>query len=345
MYSHLLSAPQLVAMSESPDLSALVGLLKRTEYGPYLGGVRDSNAGPQTLMVEIRNRLAAMYGSVIQGAPLQARRVLLQLFRHHEVSNLKAVLRGIAGGAAPEKGLSTWEQVRGLLFPMGMSSAVPAQSMAEAGSVAAAVDMLQGTPYYAPLSQALKRYSSERSLFPLEVALDLHYWRQLWQEARKLPVQDQTQASRVLGALVDMNNLMWAIRYRVYQDLSEEELINYTLPFGHRVLDEDIRAIAAGADIGSVVGRIYPSLPGVDALLAKPKAGLPELEARLKRHLLEECLEAFIGNPFHIGLPIAYLVLQDLEVEDLVVLIEAKSSRLDARKLRPLLHRLDAVHA
>jgi hypothetical protein len=37
---------------------------------------------------------------------------------------------------------------------------------------------------------------------------------------------------KIIGSLLDMNNLMWAIRYKVYHKLSEEELINYTLPFG-----------------------------------------------------------------------------------------------------------------
>jgi V/A-type H+-transporting ATPase subunit C len=215
----------------------------------------------------------------------------------------------------------------------------------ETGNVGAAVEVLRATPYYEALSQALKRYSAEQSLFPLEVALDLQYWRQLWQEARKLPVQDQAQASRVLGALVDTNNLMWAIRYRVYQELSEEELINYTLPFGHRVGDEDIRAIAAGADLGSVVGRLYPNLPGMSSLLAEPKSGLPALEMSLKRHVMKECLAAFVGNPFHVGLPLAFLLLQDVEIEDLVVLIEAKTSKLPVEKFRPFLHPLMAAHS
>jgi len=46
-----------------------------------------------------------------------------------------------------------------------------------------------------------------------------------------------------------VNNLMWVIRYKIYHQLSEEEVINYTLPFGYRVRDEDVRAIAAGADL------------------------------------------------------------------------------------------------
>jgi vacuolar-type H+-ATPase subunit C/Vma6 len=52
--------------------------------------------------------------------------------------------------------------------------------MVESGSVGTAIDLLQGSPYEEALSFAMKRYSAEQNLFPLEVALDLNYWRRLW---------------------------------------------------------------------------------------------------------------------------------------------------------------------
>ena len=52
---------------------------------------------------------------------------------------------------------------------------------------------------------------------------------------------------------------------------------------------------------------------------------------------MRQCISAFIGYPFHIGLPLAYLLLSDFEIQDLVVLIEAKSSKLKDEEFRPLL--------
>ena len=54
---------------------------------------------------------------------------------------------------------------------------------------------------------------------------------------------------------------------------------------------------------------------------------------------MEQCLSAFIGNPFHIGVPLAFLILGNLEVQDLTVLIEAKSSQMPAEEFRPFLLR------
>jgi V/A-type H+-transporting ATPase subunit C len=332
MYSSLLSPQDFARLSDSPDLSALISQLKNTAYGPYLESLKERDLTPQKVELHIEGRLADSYASVIQMAPQHAKPILKQLYRYFEVDNLKAVLRGIVSNPH-------WERISEILFPMGSMSVLAAQAMVESGSVGNAIELLQGTTYYDTLSFAMKRYSTEQNLFPLEVALDLHYWRQLWAEAKKLQGQDREQALRIIGSLMDVNNLMWVIRYKVYYQLSEEEIINYTLPFGYRVRDEDVRSVAAGADLAMVVGRVFPGIPDLNALLENPRTGLPKLEIILKRRLMQQCLAAFIGNPFHIGLPLAFLILSQLEVEDLTVLIEAKSSQMPEEEFRPYLLR------
>ncbi|MGE5373492.1 MAG: V-type ATPase subunit [Bacteroidota bacterium] len=321
MYSSLLSPQDFARLSDSPDFPTLIAQLKTTAYGPYLESLKEKDLTPQKVDSQIKGRLADSYASVIQMAPQHAKPILKQMYRYFEVENIKAILRGILTN-------SSWERIGEILFPMGSMSVLPAQAMVESGSVGSAIELLQGTMYYEPLSFAMKRFSSEQNLFPLEVALDLFYWRQLWAEAKKLQGQDREQASRIIGSLMDVNNLMWVIRYKVYYQLSEEEIINYTLPFGYRVRDEDVRSIAAGADLGSVVGRVFPGIPDLNTLLENPRVGLPQLEILLKRRLMQQCLAAFTGNPFHIGIPLAFLILSQLEIEDLTVLIEAKSSQM-----------------
>lgn len=345
MYSHLLSGQQLASLADAEDFASLVTALRHTIYGSYLESLKEKEVSPRSVVFQIKVRLAAAYQNVIHATPEPARAVLVQLYRYHELNNLKAVLRGIAIGGLAAGGKPVWERVRDLLFPFGSTTVVPAEAMLEAGNMGAAVEFLRGTPYYDALSFAIKRYSAEQSLFPLEVALDLSYWRQLWQAARKLLGQDQGPALRVVGSLLDTNNLMWAIRYRVYQRLSEEELINYTLPFGYRVRDEDIRALAAGADMAAVVMRLYPGIPDVNALLDEPQKGLPTLEIQLKRQVMRQCMATFLGSPFHIGIPLAYLVLSDLETQDLTVIIEAKSMGMPIADFRPFMVRPLAVKA
>jgi V/A-type H+/Na+-transporting ATPase subunit C len=321
MLSTLLSSQDWERLLDAADFDALVTLLKRTPYGPYLDRVKDAELTPRRAAFQVRTRLAEAYTNLIMTSPVETRRLLIQLYRSFEVDNIKGVLRGIVSHAS-------WDQVRFILFPLGPLGSIPAQEMVEAGNVAGAVELLRNTPYYETLSFAMKRYSSEQTLFPLEVALDLSYWRDLWSAANQLTGQDRTQALRIIGPLLDMTNLMWAIRYRVFHHLSEEELINYTLPVGYHVRDENIRSIAAGADIARIVSQVYPDLPDVQPMLDGAPGGLSQLETLLQREVVKRCREALLGDPFHIGVPLAYLLLHETEVQDLTVLIEAKSTQM-----------------
>ena len=344
-YSQLLTESELGSLGATADVASLTDGLRHTPYVSAIHSLTDHQYRVPAVIGALKRRQAEESWSVIQAAPGNSRRVLLQLHCRHEVNNLKAVLRGIAAAAPLDTEESSRERTRKLLFPLGQHTLVPAELMFDAGNVASAIELLRGTPYYEVLSFAMKRYSSEQSLFPLEVALDLDYWRRLWQEARKLSGEDQAQALRVVGSLVDANNLMWAIRYRVYQHLTEEELINYTLPFGHRVHDSDIRAIAGGANIGSILGRLFPEMGDGSIFLSEPRSGLPRLELTLKRMVAVRCMGAFLGNPFHVGLPLAFLILHDLEIQDLIVLLEAKSTGMPAEEFQPYLLRSAGVVA
>lgn len=330
MYSNMLNTDTWAALCEATDFTALINVLKETVYGPYLTEEGDKDLAPRRVVYQIKGHLTSAYTTVIRLVPEPARPLMIQLYRLFEVDNLKAVLRGVVTGAP-------WDLVRYVLFPLGPSTVLPAQAMVEAGSVSKAVELLRGTPYYETLSHAMERYTAERSLFPLEVALDLDYRRELWSDFNRLSNQDREWALRIIGSLIDMDNLMWAMRYRVYHGLSEEEIINYTVPFGYRVRDEDIQAIAAGADVARVVERIYPDLASVLPLLQESRRGLPEIELRLQRRIMEQCRAAFIGYPFHIGIPLAYVLLNEWEIQDLTVLIEAKSLQMPAEEFRPRL--------
>lgn len=344
MYADLLTPQDMTRLSNASDFPSLFSALKSTPYGKYLSGLKDNELTSRRVILQIRHRLADSYSSVVQQAPEQTRPLIRQLFRYFEVGNLKAVLRSIQTVSSWRTDVAAWDRVREVLFPFGSFSTIPAQAMVESGSVTSAVDLLKGSPYESIMSFAMKRFSAEQNLFPLEVALDLDYWRRLWGEVKNLKGKDREMGGKLIGSLLDLNNLMWVIRYKTYHNLSEEELINYTLPFGYRVRDEDVRAIAAGADIATVVSRIYPNIPDVNALLERPQSGLPKLEHLLKRQVMQQCVSAFIGYPFHIGLPLAYLLLSDFEIQDLVVLIEAKSSNLSDEEYLPLLLKTKLIH-
>ena len=111
----LLSSEVWTALIQAESYDAVLDTLVKTVYGPYLdipGG--RSRLTPRRLIYQIRWHLSDMYAKLIGLMPEPGRQLLVELWHHYEVDNIKAVLRGIETGA-------TWEQV---LFLLGSDGQV-----------------------------------------------------------------------------------------------------------------------------------------------------------------------------------------------------------------------------
>ena len=114
MISTLLTPQELNEMVLAARLSAaLLGMLRRTVYGPYLARVDEKDLTPRRAV--FRNSQPdggyLLHDHSIK-SPESIRPLLDQLYRDFEVDNLKAVLRGIVSGR-------NWDRVRYVLFPLG----------------------------------------------------------------------------------------------------------------------------------------------------------------------------------------------------------------------------------
>lgn len=330
LYSTVLSPETRYSLAQSPDYNSLLDRLSKTAYAPYLAIDRQLLT-PRRTVYQLRWHSAKAYEKIIRLTPAPGQQLLIQLWQRNEVDNLKATLRGIETGAS-------WDEVLHLLSPGTKNITLTPdimQRLLATGDIIRAVERIRATPYYETLSHAVERYEAEKSLFPLEVALDLDYWRHVWRTVNQLTGQDHNYAMKLVGTSIDVMNLLWAIRYHVYHRLSVQEIINYTLPFGYRVTDDDIRAIANGANVIGVVQRIFPKMRGVNDLREQPdgpsaasRHWLTLLERTLQRHIIDLCHRMFFGNPFHIGIPVAYLMIIEYELQDLTAIVEAKASNL-----------------
>lgn len=333
LYADLLAGLSWQSLIQAPDFDGVLTLLAKSPYAGYLE-IDRALLTPRRAVYQIRQHLAHVYHKLIRLAPSAACPVLESLWQHYEVDNIKAALRGCQARAS-------WDKVLHLLYPMLGHTSVDddhLRDIVQADDIESAIDVLRGTRYHNALLHALTRYNEEQNLFALEVALDLGYRRSFWETITRLKGRDLEMAQRTIGTVLDADNLLWAIRYRVYHHLSEEEIINYTVPMGYEVADADIRAIARGGRISDVVARVYPELADVLSKVEMDTGGgLEQLERALLQLALARCRKAFVGYPFHIGLPLGYVWLSETEIRDLTIIIEAKSSGTPVETFLPML--------
>jgi vacuolar-type H+-ATPase subunit C/Vma6 len=328
LYGRLLAEEQWRGLLEVNTREEAIHLLESTAYSEAVAG---GAALPNGLLAtRVRTDLVAAYRDVLSFLPPSGRNVVLTMMRRLEVENVKTLLRQHMN--EHEDGES-----RASLYPLNGKSSLPMAELGEATGLSEVLALLKATPYGPILEGAQDRFEREHSLFPFEVALDLWYWRLLWRIVRSLSGQDWRAGRQVLGARIDALNVAWSARYYHNYHLSEEEIINYTLPFGWKVDDTAVRHIASGASVREVVNAA--GIPVSEQALEGDSL-LVRLEVALTRWFLDRARQQFAGFPFHVGLPMALLMLKEAEVDDVVTLIEAKSYGLPSEQIAPYLRSL-----
>jgi vacuolar-type H+-ATPase subunit C/Vma6 len=328
LVGYLTTVEQWRMLLEVPDLESYVEVLRNLPYGRDLTFPEPVKLS--TLELRFSQTITEEYEKFIMLTHGTVRVLLHELWRRFELGNLKAILRHLA-----EERMVPIEDV---IIPLRKSE-LPLVELSRATDLKTAVDLLSGTVYGPPLADALPRYESEGTLFPIEVALDLAYWRRVWRAVTALRGVDLNWAQRLIGNRLDALNITWAFRYRIYYDLSEEEIINYTLPYGYKSSDNVLRAIASGVGIEEVIGMVWgrgyldfagPSGEGIRADLRAFEVALGRLECRLARGPLT-------GLPFHVGLLLGYLLLKECEAHDLIIIAESKRQGMPSTEVEPYL--------
>ncbi|HHX42750.1 MAG TPA: V-type ATPase subunit [Chloroflexi bacterium] len=328
--SQLLSEEIWQALIAAEDLGATLNILHTTVYADVAA---ELEAGGAVTLEDLERHLHARAAQNIRRAMAfvsGARRNLLQVWwQHFELENLKALFRGFDQGLPPDA-------IRHFLIPLDAASQLPWDALLHTQSVAGLVDRLGNTHYGQPLRNALPSYRREQSLFAIEIALDIRYYRDLAAAINALGGADLEDARRILGTRLDILNILWAYRHRVYYRLSAEEIINYTLWHTFRTDTRLIRDIALGAAPEDILERVW-GRGTVDLSLLEQAtteaAMVTTLELILERFWWGLARSAMGGYPFRLGALLGYVVLQETEIVDLVTLLEAKTMRWDRERV------------
>lgn len=328
--AQFLTSAQYQRLMQCADLACLAAHLKETVYQSCLDDAETRTLTPRKFAWKLRQRIPEKFHLIHSHLPERVQPFYTFFFQYYDVLALKTVLRGIRHG-------DSWETVRFLMPTLEAETLFPYEKMVESSSIEKAIALTKGTPFHEMLSQGSATYKNEQSLFPLEVNLDLNYWRQVWEKLARLPENDQKTVAPIINAIIERNDLLWAARYRYFFNLTESEIINYTLGLGRKITDRQIRQAAAGRSAVEIANEAYPEL----ALENKSTLGTGEqlsfLEAALTRRIKRLCELTFGKQPFSLGTSIAYLLLLEYEIQDLIILIEAKAAGFPKERFEPYL--------
>lgn len=291
------------------------------ELGQFLSRTRAAPAVTRDGTVHLRilrGEVAASGRTVTRFVPRSSRELLAWYNKRFEIENLKTVLRAVHYRLARPRAFSA-------LIPLP-AAVWNWESLLDARSVPAVIDQLRDSPYARPLENGMEHYQQEWRLFYLEVALDLFYFQKLVRLIVSQTGKDREDAREFLGRWIAVQNLLWAYRFRVYGHMTPEEIINYTLHYAFAAGLETVRRVALASPLQLEAARLgFRLSPGLSEVEA-----LTELELQAERERFRRAT-ATISRPLsRLSGVLGYLWLLEAEVQDLIVLVEGKTTGLNA---------------
>jgi V/A-type H+-transporting ATPase subunit C len=305
------------------DLSEFYATLGGTVYEPILSRPEVSLDAriAERFLVE---QEVKWHADLIKDMRDPEKALVVALIEKYELENLKAALR-IREGDRSRDDLK-------YIIRKNLPYALPYQSIAEARTLDEVLAYLVATPYLLPVRGSLDEYKQRGTLFPVEIALELDYYRRIKAKVEALGRTDKPIARRLIGLEIDIKNISWLIRLKFYYNISTGDLIDYNIPGGYRLTSDRMRHAFVADSIKDVLSVALERTFKPAAEIVRREEELSKLyflEIILWDYLLHEAKKTFSGFPFTIGTVLSYLILKRTEIMNLITVLNGKVLKLE----------------
>jgi len=241
------------------------------------------------------------------------------LLLRYDAEQFKILLR-LWHGQKKEVDLSLFQFVEYSISP---------EIVLEAKSMEEMVKGLGSTPFVSALAQSIPLYEEQKTLFPVELAIDRTVYESIWKTGMRLHRTDRPIVHRLVGLELDLKNLDWIFRYRTYYKIAYAEIRDWLLPYGF-LFRPDQLVDWANTNRLSEAWRLAFHLTDFSLEEENTTASLDALEHFLYRVLLEEARRAFRALPLSIGTLLGYFYERRIETRNLKMIFLAKRYQLPA---------------
>lgn len=310
----------------APDTQVIVSVLNRTAYGDQ---ILDS-ADIRQVEHNLKQDLILSYIKILAFMTGKSAYFVKTLLGRFELLNLKSIIRSLVQKSAEANSAEVF------IFSLGKYHTIPVEKALKAGDLESCIALMERTPFARPLEIGYQQYKAEGNLFPLELALDLDYYERLWRAMDNLGPLDKRNAARILGVQYDITNLLWILRYKEYYKFTPERIFQYTIPHGWNIRWDTLLKIASEGDlVGTITAlRLKPYDDLLRSVTQVNGSFIMGVELSLLRYLYRECLSMFMKFPLQMAPILAFSILKEMQIRDIVTVLSGINRGLSQERIR-----------
>ena len=313
-------------LARTHTLTEAVQLLHGTDFA-VVEEVYDQTGDIKMAEMELARKEARIYLELEDLVKEEVRAIVFALAERFEIENLKNALRLWFDAHIRGRRIDT---AAGYLMRDRIHRELDLDAVINAANLEEVVQALGTTPYAAVVAARTAEVLKRQSLFPVEVALDHLFYRQLLAAVEGLQPRDRAIARRMIGAEIDLQNINWLVRFKGFYKLSQDEAMAFAIPAGVNLSPEQVaEAYSSDNPAGILSSLVRKKYSGLSAMLtpkeyAESYSRLVMIERILDQILLIEVRHLLAGFPFTVGIILAYFVLKSAEIRRIMTILNAK---------------------
>lgn len=318
MKSRFLTEKEVETLIGSGSTQGLITALTKTNYRKSVEAALARISGMQCIAEALRADLINTLGKLRSFYSERPGEMVAILLRSYDISNLKAVLRGLAKNASPGGILTT-------VMPVGDLRSDILSELASVAHPRSAIDLLatMGIPISEPLIR-LRAQHPGAEVFEMELALERWHYKEARQYLRgQVLTNGLLQSALDLDA--DLSNLLVVLRFanspaerkQIRERLGAESLEVMLcgpgkIPFALLIEAGSQDDVESAVD--ALAGTPYESSLRAGLIAFGSNGRLSEFEKFLKRYRLTWASSLITKDPLGIGVVIGYIALKTNEV-------------------------------
>lgn len=292
-----------------------------------LAGVSDRGLSPADLNRTIERGLInqLMNELTILLRPLNgpAREILIHWSRKFELYNLKALIRGKLNNLP-------YDLIRESLHILPSLISLPHEELLRTENVPELLRRLENTPYEAIARQARQVYEEKNEYFSLDATIDLRYYTGLVKHAQGCDPTDRQPLLKLIGALIDRQNLPWLLRYRLNYQLSPTETYYLMIPSGRHIHSEVLKRLVSMQQLTEIL----EALPAPLESQLSGAVSIMEVELAMTQALNEQTRQCLHFSPSAVTRSLAYMMLREMDLQRVFAILQGRVLELDEPLIR-----------
>jgi len=235
------------------------------------------------------------------------------LYMKYEIEDLKYLARRIFNG-------KEYREVEQPLSFLGKYSKIDPAKLWGANTIRDLIYLLKGSEFYEFLIPLID--GRRENLFRLEMALDTGYFNIIQSRRLKIFPRDKKLLKKWEGLVADLYNIQWIYRGKKFYHLLPEELLNYTINFGDKLIYKDKQKMCYARDTEELY-RMTLDLPYGFLFKEEEISTDIFMERRINRFLYYRLRDLSRRSPLSIIQTVEYIWLYELEIKDIIAIIES----------------------